>query len=297
MALIADTPSSKIITSALFTVDGSQENTVMGGGSVMTLYLDGVETPSTLGQGGTYFTWNGLNSAGQPVASGPYYMKVEETDTYSHVNTLTKEVTVIKSGAYVELKVFNSAGELVRSVREYDREPPGGIALKIPDVIIIENEGSIINIQYGDGLLDFMEWDGRNAFGRAVSNGTYELQVNVMGDTGMLMTGAKTVQVLIEAKKYPGEIKVQPNPVRSAAGAVRITWQSGISGTVRVNFVNIKGESVRTVTGKLEDGYILWDLKNTSGSAVPEGIYICPVVMLDSEGYMEKKTVKVAVIK
>jgi uncharacterized repeat protein (TIGR01451 family) len=61
-------------------------------------------------------TWDGTNVRGEPVINGKYHLKIDNVDAYGVVHSVSKEVTVSRSIALVEVKVFNSAGEVVRNL-------------------------------------------------------------------------------------------------------------------------------------------------------------------------------------
>lgn len=308
------------MTSADVRIDGDESASVIGENSVMAIYLPGVRPSANPGMSGLSFTWDGKNDAGQFLASGAYMVKIEEIDTYDRLTTYNRDITVMRVQTYAKLKVFNTAGELVRIITEMGKVVPDSIflgndaegtqgvkALANPDVIVINNnKPNDINITYGTGDNDFIIWDGRNSFGLAVSSGIYELQVCLRTREGFLKEATRTVFIRNEGKKYLGNISIVPNPYRGTTNGIEIRWDLGgvtwmpdpggaQTGEVAVLICSVSGEQVRKIYGKLQAGRVVWDLKSASGELVTTGIYIAVIEAKSSDGYLERKTQKIAV--
>lgn len=257
------------------------------------IYLHGVETPDTMGSEGTMFNWYTDNNALQDVDGGVYYIKVEQKDEFGHTNVVTKQINVIKSEEYVELKVFNSAGELVRTIRENKETEGSNISLRINEVMVIEKGGSNFIIKYAEGTDDFLQWDGLSNHGVSVSPGIYEMQVVVKTLGAEKVQASKSITVLNEGDEYLGEIQMHPNPVNTEnQDSARITWAGAGEGDVRVSIYNMKGELVRELASKIETGYVDWDLKTQDNSSAAAGMYIIFVEAHNNEGYFDRKHIK-----
>lgn len=271
---------------------------MLAGNSTLQIYMAGVETPSTIGQGGAYFYWDGKTSAGQLAASGSYYIKLEEVDVYGHVNTLVHEISLLQAQPYVELDIYNSAGEFVYSHREADIQPSGKIVLGIPDKIILKATGNNdVTIVFGPGLNDFMAWNGMNSFGTAVSSGIYELRIVSKNKYGKIIEAGKTVQIFRETGNFIENIIVAPNPYKGLKSGITFWWGKSATGSAALYLYNIAGELARTLNGKLEDGGLIWDAEAQNGRNVSDGLYIYVLVAKNEYGYIQKKTGKIAVLR
>jgi len=62
---------------------------------------------------------------------------------------------------------------------------------------------------------------------------------------------------------------------------------------VTVKIYTILGELITTLTERDADGKIEWDLKNSAGEQIAEGVYICEIT--NAKG--ERKFVKIAIVK
>lgn len=303
---VASMAANALITDAKLSVNGVEtENMILGDGE-MTIYLPGVESPATLGQGGSVFTWDGENDQAQDIPPGVYFMKVEEIDPYGHVHTITKQINAIDGREYVELNVFNAAGELVRKQRQYGTDYSGyGLSIDMPDLITIKpGADNSVSIKYTNNASDVLLWDGMTGEGTLVSNGIYEIQVIVKDDIRGLASAAKSVTVLRESETYLGEISVVPNPYTKDEfylGGIEIRWDFGtgaaVPGNVRVSVYNAAGNLVRVLAGALQAGAIKWDLLNAAREPAAGGLYIVVVEGINAAGHLERKTQKLAVIR
>jgi len=264
--------------------------------SHLGIYLPGVETPDTMGSPGSMFNWYSDNNALQTVDAGVYYVKVTQKDEFGHTNVVTRQIQIIKAEEFVELKVFNSAGELVRTIREHKKTEGSNISLRVNEVMIIEKGGSNFTIRYAEGTDDYLQWDGLSSHGVSVSSGVYELQVVVKTFGGQSVLASKSITVLNEGDEYLEDIQMHPNPVNTFNhSSARITWTGAGAGDVKVSIYNMKGELVRQFASKLETGYVDWDLKTQDNSSAATGMYIILVEAHNNEGYFDRKHIKAGV--
>jgi len=301
--VIASTESSNVPQQILLLLNGSQTGVMSpGSGTPLTIQVPGIETPDQQKTGGVSFTWDGTNSAGQDVTNGIYYIKETTTDPYGHTEVITKEITAITGNQYVELKIFNSAGELVDDIIQ-EKSVSGNILLQVNNTIGLSEVGNNnVSIIYGDQVGDYINWNGKNAQGAIVQSGTYEMEIIVRTSAGNTIITSKTVTVLVEGNEFISNIKVQPNPFvtsrinESVTGSVLFTWISGSTGTVRVKIYNVAGELIRTLGANVQDGKAQWDGKTVAGNPASSGIYICVLEAKSDTGYSNKVIVRFAVI-
>ena len=297
---IATVQSSGGLSSVELSVDGQPGTTsVVLGETSLRIFLPGVDTSGQIGLGGSWFTWNGDNAQGQDTNSGQYYVTVAQIDAYGHQDMITKEITVIDNRVYVEMNVFNTAGELVRSIREYGAAYSGSLAVNVPDVITIDPAGAnSVVVKYSGNAGDSITWDGKDNAGLIVSNGIYEIQIVVKDAVAGTVIAEKTVSILNSGKVNLGKITIVPNPFRVDQGSsVGIRWDGAMPGTVSVRIINVAGELVRELTGDLAVGSISWDASTGSGSPVPNGLYIVVIEGKSASGYMDRKIQKLAIIR
>lgn len=289
--------ASAVIGEIKLTSNG-QEVKVITNKSLLEINLPGIETPGTIGQGGSVFIWDAKNDRGQVVKQGVYYIKVEEKDGYGHTNVLIRDINVMKEEQYVEVRIFNSAGELVKVIREEEVKIPEKVILGIDNIIPIEGKGSEVIISYGEEPGANVRWDGRNERGEVVKGGTYEIQVITKTEQGVKVQASKTVIILNEEKEFISNIKVIPNPVeKEKVSKAKIKWEGEGEGRVRVYIYNVAGELIRKIEGILEAGSIEWDLKTSGGAVISQGNYIVIIEGISKSGYVNKSKVKITILK
>jgi flagellar hook assembly protein FlgD len=301
--VIANTTTSQEAQQVQLLVNGNQTNVVSpGSGNALTILLPNVETPDQQKTSGSTFSWDGTNSAGQDVANGAYYIKETTTDPYGHTNIITKPVTVINASQYVQVNIFNTAGELVATVSQaYDGSGP--LSLNISNTsgntnyaLPVGQGAPGITIYYTS--TEFLPWDGKNSQGDYVASGVYEVQLVVKTSTGSNVIVSKPVTLLNEGSAdVLGTVKTLPNPYTGdTTTPLKFTWQPSAGGTIKIKIYNIAGELVRTLVGDLGAAAINWDLKGVGGQTVSSGTYICVVEGADNNGNKKTKIVKLSAI-
>ena len=291
---IAMSPVSSALTTATFSAGTNLDPNTLIPGEPLNIYLAGMNTPDNIGSAGTVFQWDGKTDAAQDVASGKYYIKITQRDTYDHTTVFIKDFAVLHAEEYVEMNIYNSAGELIRTIR-HSTVPPAKLELKTEDVMIVEKTGSDITINYGPGLTDYLKWDGKNNQGVAVTSGAYEIQLTTKTMSGTVAFAAKTVQILSEGNSYMGDIKAYPNPYLNI-GRLTFTWSGFGVGDMSVNIHNINGELIKSVHGRVENGSVTWDGKTAGGSRASQGYYICIFKAKNFDGYVEQKRLKIVLL-
>jgi hypothetical protein len=292
---IASEPASNLFTTVDFSVGTNSNPSSMLPGQLLDIYIPNLMTPNNEGAVGTLFTWDGTTNGQQPVASGSYYIKLQQVDTYNHVSVLIKQFSFLQEQQFVELLVYNSAGEVVYDSKQYTNLAPTVVTLKLADIIPVQKSGNNnIQVIYGPALTDYISWNGKNNDGDAVGSGTYEIKILSQTLEGTVVTASKTVVVLSEGSKYLDNIKAYPNPY-TGTGVLTFAWTSGETGIITIKIYNISGEMVRSLTGNLAAGTLTWDCKTGSGYNVSQGYYVAVLSATDSEGYVNYKTVKFAI--
>lgn len=277
---ITSEPAIGPMSDIKYIIGGKDGKDLVLSGDDLQIVIEGLETKETIGKGASEFTWDIRNEQSQYVNNGVYYIKIQETDAYGHVNTVTKQVTVERSADELELNIYNSAGEIVRSIRQQSQVWTGStIALIMPDALYLKPAGgNEIKVQYTSNPLDTIVWDGRNGAGRLVGGGSYEIQV-IIKKNGVRIEVAKSVIIFTEDEQFIKEVKAYPNPLDLNAAGITFCWAqecpAGLpEGRMTVRVYNISGELVRSVESGLETGSVVMDLAGKK-SALPPGLYTC----------------------
>jgi len=275
------------ISGAEITIDGKEGPFVFEQGSVLEVFLPEIETSVDPGNKGAMFGWDGTNDQGQYVSQGVYYVQISRDDGFDHVDTLTETFTVINNMDYVEMNIYNSAGELVRSVREYK-------SVESADIALLAVQPNPQALSYGKSDDSYVEWDGKSARGTYVSNGVYEVQFIFETKQGMI-TATKKVVVMNMEEDTIGEVRIIPNPYRGQEEGIKIAWSGIGEGDVSIFIYNSAGELVKRTSAAVAQGSVVWDGKTVSGEKAVSGLYVCVVRSNDSAGFIERKRVKFAI--
>ena len=297
---IAVLPSYDPITNIITSINGDTGATAIGYGGIMNILLPGVG----LNGSDVNITWDAKTDGGQYAASGSYSIRVEQVDTYNREKDTIIQVTVIRNETYIQMNVYNSAGELVRQVTNYDfvmppdfTPGPGvGVNMDIPP-LVISNKGdpSTVQIRFGSATEDFMLWDGKNNFGQAVSSGVYEVKIVIKTESLLITVATDSVTVLKEDSVILSNLKAVPSPYDGTGPGIELRWDSGLTGEVTVNIYNLNGEVVRVMHEKLESTSAMWDIRTSSGNLVSNGIYIAVLQGISYDGNRGTRKLKIAV--
>ena len=298
--VIASEAVSAPVTSVEYYAKGVTNPSVISKDGKLEIRLPRVETPSTFGTGSTTYYWDAINAQSQEVDTGVYYIKIETLDPYGHTTTMIKDLTVMRIDEYVELNIFNSAGEIIRKIRQEKNVITDTVTLdKLGDRLIFTKDGQETIIKYGNNIGDYIMWDGKNQAGEIVSSGIYEVQIVLKNaKDGVISEASKTVTVLREGKLYIEELKAIPNPyIKGSGGIIRFEWilQSIETGDVSIRIYNVAGELIRKLEGDLGAGNILWDLKTEERRLASRGIYIAVMDAKNNEGYKDSRIIKFAI--
>jgi flagellar hook assembly protein FlgD len=243
--------------------------------------------------------WDGTNEEGVPVTNGQYYVKIDNIDVYGAVESITTDVTVSRIMATVKVNVYNGAGELVRTLSDALMDV-GEIST---DVTLSHrvispayrdgNTNAALTITMGDGIR--FVWDGRDAEGRIVPNGQYYVEVRTTDEDGASMVIVRDVAVNHGSLDLAGGVTAFPNPADRSASEIR--FRAGASGaglTLKVRVYDISGQLARVIQGPPGTGEASWDLRRRG---VANGLYLAVVETVDPLGALERKVIKVMVLR
>lgn len=280
-------------------VNGSAVDDVFyPGDGPLTIRIGGQDVPGTTLTTQVDFLWNGDNANGQDLMPGGYFVKVTIKDPFNSATTITKELQLIRVEEYVRVTIYNSGGEIVKQV-EMPKTGGDVVDLTVADVFYVGDSNATTSIKFGsNGSFD---WDGKNALGDLVGNGTYEVYVEVKSAGGYTVAASKTITVLNqEAGSLLGDLKFYPNPyvfVKGSSGPMRFAWTGTGPGTVRIKIYNVAGELVDKFGADISAGFIDWDMKSLNGKSVASSYYIAFIEAVSGTGAIERRTAKLAVIR
>jgi flagellar hook assembly protein FlgD len=277
------------MTNVVTDINGNHAATTLGSSGLMNITIPGVELDGSA----LSVTWDSKTDGGQLAASGAYIIRVDQVDTYKRDTAVIIPVTVIRNETYVELDIYNSAGELVRSIIDYNFVfPPGsapgpavGVNMDVP-ALILSNKGNAapVQIRFGTPVNDFMLWDGKNNNGMAVSSGVYVAKILIKTESMLIAVAISNVTVLKLDNVFLSGIKAVPNPYDGTGNGIELRWGANDTGTAVISIYNIKGELVSTIHEKLETGRAMWNITTSRGNQVSNGLYVAVLQGVSSSG-------------
>ncbi|HXB97331.1 MAG TPA: hypothetical protein VNZ54_04710, partial [bacterium] len=242
---------------------------------------------------GVTYQWNGSNNGGQVVQSGTYYVQLSSTDNVGTPTVYTHTVTVLDSGKQFSLKIYNSAGELVRTLAI------GAYAGAEPDQLTVDHNvaafgphGGEFNFNLGPAST---AWNGLNDAGQSVQAGEYTVQLVAENQGAPTLVDNVTVTVLKVGANVLDGAKVGPDPVGPGVSTVSVQLPNAPSGCVVVGrLYNVSGELIMTVANGQQAGLLSFSLGQHRVSA---GIYILSLSCTAPWGQTERRNLHFVVVR
>ena len=199
----------------------------------------------------------------------------------------------------MQLQIFNSSGELIRTIRDYTKLPISNVKLDIKNTIELTDTANSIPISYGTGLTDRFYWDGKNENGLLVSNGTYEIQVTIKTNMGSVIEASKKVVILHKDIEFLNDLVIAPNPFPGGIlPVINIGWgPTAQTGEILIRIYNIAGEQVKRKEARIEDLSFAWNMENEQSNKVSPGLYVIVVDAKNDEGFLNRKLQKLCIIQ
>jgi uncharacterized repeat protein (TIGR01451 family) len=276
-----------------FNLSSGSITQVSGPGSTTTVDFAGVPIG----------TWNGSDSSGNPVGNGEYYVKVDSISNMGVDTSVTQPVIVNRTLFKIAVKIYNEAGEVVKTLYVYSSNPVAGTAsqLQLSASSIMPTSGPVTNntpaqltISLNNGTT--IVWDGTGNNGGIVPSGQYFIEATEQTGTGgeTVMTGHVTV-MSETANAGMGNIQARPN-VLNAQNGYGVTFVSDVQGlTLDYRVYDIAGELIqKKVPGDgAGSSSVHWD---SSGRA--SGLYFVVVDAYNPQGgLIGYKVLKIVVVR
>lgn len=192
----------------------------------------------------------------------------------------------VRGDFLVQVRVFNEAGEVVRTIL-VNRFSEAVREADIREDKLIEALGDEAEIYYKGVLIG--TWDGRNDRGDPVSNGTYFVKIDNVDSFGTVETVTQAVVVdwslaRVQVRVYNGagelvrelgDVWANQMPAAFGAALSSSSFSPHYEGT----------DPLSTLTITLSNGLVFtWDGRNEEGRIVSGGQYYVEVRTTDGEG-------------
>ena len=242
-------------------------------------------------------SWDGTNQSGAPVGNGPYFIKVDNLDAFGVLTSDTLNVSVERSLSGVTVKVYNSAGELVRVLDQTGSMPVDGAAWAKLSTDTIEPNGGAgaggiprtLGIELSNGAS--LVWDGRSDQGAYVTSGEYLVEVHMADGKGGETVVVKSVAVL-SVGPGAGNLVVAPNVLTPAHPKADLSISADRSLTLRATVFSVAGEKILSVVGPAGGNHVTLD-----GTTLSSGFYVVSVELDDGSGRIDRKVTRLIVRK
>ena len=239
---------------------------------------------------GQSFVWNGSNDQSQLVASGVYYVKMETTDDFGKITTFTEEVSVLSQPSTYQIRIFNSAGEVVRTLMPTSGYRTAPTHLTADKAALAPGGGVVFDLG-GDSLA----WDGLNDQGSRVNQGTYVAELSVINAGAAKTVATVTVAVLKGTVDLFQGLKVYPQPVhpsQSSDVSIQVNGQPGLQ--LQAELYNLAGEHVQSAGSLNGSGLVTFHVRE---QALSSGIYLVALTAHSPGGGVQKTVTKLVIVK
>jgi hypothetical protein len=196
------------------------------------------------------------------------------------------------------VRIYDQRGEFVREICV-------SLAPGVSPALLLDTSGFTPSFPEPGGSLEIKldgrtigVWDAKDQKGNVVPNGHYTLVLHQTFEDGSQADFEKTVYITPNTRTSPAQLSARPNIARPG-DVVRLaaSLRGAPAGQdAKAKIYAVSGELVRTLS--FVDGETLWDLRNDSGEAVANGVYLAVLDGWDPVlGAPSRKIVKVAVIR
>lgn len=259
-------------------------------------------------------TWDGTNQSGQKVGNGTYYVKVESTDPFGVTTTVTQDVAVDLSRSSLSLRVFNGAGEVVKSLDTDQIESLiGGTALTAADYAVGNAKisstvlspsynqpgalGASVTIILGSG--GSFSWDGQSDDGTLLSPGNYFLELKSVLPNSASQETTWTLVVLPASGSVSGTSRLWPNPVnldQTQTAVFKLNVSSPMVDNVEIRLYTLAGEllPIRLTNDEGMVSQVTWHL---AGVNIASGMYIAVAELKQGNRVIGRQILRIAILR
>ena len=251
--------------------------------------------------GGTAFTWDGKNSQGVTVQNGVYYIKVETKDNYGAIHMAIQDVTVLTNGLKTELRIFNSAGEIVKVLPVSGITTFGSNNISVSPNVFSPGDHSGPGGTTSTAVITYMgttiNWDGTNENGTVVNNGVYTIQLVGIDSNGTKTVASTEITVLHGGYAVINNIKILPNPVdTSKYNTVTIKYDVMPNTDVYIKVYDIAAELVREYHDNNSTGQIQVNIAGGGDDRLASGVYVMVIYAKTGSGLTKTMTAKLSIL-
>ena len=276
---------------------GFSADVILGGQTQLA-----IQFPGALANGGNTVLWDGTNDNGGSLGGGSYVIKTEVQDPFGQVISLSREVQVIPATIQQYLRIYNSAGEVVRTIHLAStvsgasqlRTDGEGFALEIDPSTGKAAQSYKIEVLSSGGW-QVQGWDGLNDNGIPVNSGSYVVQLfsRDAGQESIISTRSVVVLKSADSVDPTASALVAPNPVlpgKPVAVFYDATQMMGMVAVCRV--YNLAGELIATAADPAKTGRI-----DFFANGWASGTYVIRFELHEGHAILKARVLKMALVR
>jgi hypothetical protein len=244
---------------------------------------------------GTTYDWNGSNDNGQLVSDGVYNVVYKLIDADGNVVTQAAAIAVVSAPSQYALRIYNSAGEMVRQILV--PRPSGSAApwelVPQPDSALVTGSGASLSFNLGPASV---AWNGTAGDGSQLTSGVYTVElVLITGASDQVLKSASVTLLRGKPSAVLGKVYAYPNPVGSgASGLLTVAMENPYGVEAAGRLYGISGELVASLDNGANKQAMVLDLGRHPLSG---GVYIMVVTAKAPWGTVERRSIKVAILR
>jgi uncharacterized repeat protein (TIGR01451 family) len=268
-------------------------STLQGAGSEIDLVYNGT----------VISIWDGTNGANDPVTNGKYHLQIDSISDTGVVTSVSQEVMVSRKLATITVKVYNGAGEVVRTLYNVVDDPVGASMMGVDLSAAVIKPGTAATgtvpsqervIIQTSGTPVTLLWDGTNDAGTYVTSGNYQIEVHWNDGAGQTTDITKQMMVMA-GSGTTGLVIARPNVLNAAHGMTTTFDATAVSGAyaIKTSVYALSGELVEVLQSAPGTLTVDWD---ATGKA--SGLYIAVVeVQTPQGGTVSVQRMKVLILR
>ena len=220
----------------------------------------------------------GTDAGGKPLPDGPLTLRASARNSAGLTGEATVEVTKDSRAMRVSLDLTPAILVPGNALNGTLKVTP---VLEVLDSIVstslsVNQAGKKIVEKTWNGLVPFWTWDGTDALGKTLPNGSYQIAVTVLYANGTQSQGQKDFRLDSGFLKEPQGILTSTDLVFGGTGrdGVTITFQGDEGIPWNLEILDRDGKAIQTQSLGIS-GQAKWDFHGNSadGKALPDGPY------------------------
>ena len=263
-----------------------------------------IRFPGAFATGGNTLVWDGSNDNGAMIKGGMYTIKAEIVDPFGKVTSLVQDVQVLPGGTQQFLRIFNAAGEVVRTIH-LPVSVKGANGLRMGDTSFGLQVNPSTGAAFQDLKIDVLgisgyqsfAWDGLNQQGLPVNGGTYVIQLVSEESAKETVVSSRSVTVIkgAETTDATASALIAPNPVLPTQKDLAVYYDPNklFGRSAECRLFNLAGEQVGNGDDPARSGKIVL----SPSRALASGTYLVRFEIRVGSVVTKARILKMAIVR